>query len=235
MTTRQALVVRGGWEGHRPVEATDLFIPFLESSGFSVRVEDSPEIYADEATMRATDLVLQCVTMSEISQDALAGLRAAVRGGLGLAGWHGGIADSYRNSSDYLQLIGGQFATHPSKSPDLCTGDQSDNYLPYTVELTQLGREHEITAGIADFELTTEQYWVLHDDLNDVLATTTHPTQPYHPWHRPITSPAIWTRLWGAGRVFVATPGHSLDVLEHPDVRTIIERGLLWAARTASA
>ena len=95
-------------------------------------------------------------------------------------------------------------------------------------------REHEITAGIADFELTTEQYWVLHDDLNDVLATTTHPTQPYHPWHRPITSPAVWTRLWGAGRIFVATPGHSLDVLEHPDVRTIIERGLLWAARTAS-
>ncbi|HIE62614.1 MAG TPA: hypothetical protein EYQ02_13620 [Microbacterium sp.] len=234
MTTRQALVVRGGWEGHRPVEATDLFIPFLESSGFSVRVEDSPEIYADEATMRATDLVLQCVTMSEISQDALAGLRAAVRGGLGLAGWHGGIADSYRNSSDYLQLIGGQFATHPSKSPDLCTGDQSDNYLPYTIEMTDLGREHEITAGIADFELTTEQYWVLHDDLNDVLATTTHPTRPYHPWHRPITSPAIWTRLWGAGRVFVATPGHSLDVLEDTNVRTIIERGLLWAARTAS-
>lgn len=234
MTTRQALVVRGGWDGHRPVEATDLFIPFLESSGFAVRVEDSPEIYADEATMRATDIVLQCVTMSEISQDALAGLRAAVRGGLGLAGWHGGIADSYRNSSDYLQLIGGQFATHPSKSPDLCTGDQSDNYLPYTIEMTDLGREHEITAGIADFELTTEQYWVLHDDLNDVLATTTHPTRPYHLWHRPITSPAIWTRLWGAGRVFVATPGHSLDVLEDTNVRTIIERGLLWAARTAS-
>ena len=234
MTTRQALVVRGGWDGHRPVEATDLFIPFLESSGFAVRVEDSPEIYADAALMADTDLVLQCVTMSEISQDALAGLRAAVRGGLGLAGWHGGIADSYRNSSDYLQLIGGQFATHPSKSPDLCAGDQSDNYLPYTVEMTPLGREHEITAGIADFELTTEQYWVLHDDLNDVLATTTHPTQPYHPWHRPITSPAIWTRLWGSGRVFVATPGHSLDVLEDTNVRTIIERGLLWAARTAS-
>lgn len=234
MTTRQALVVRGGWDGHRPVEATDLFIPFLECSGFAVRVEDSPEVYADQVTMRATDLVLQCVTMSEISQDALSGLRAAVVAGLGLAGWHGGIADSYRSSSDYLQLIGGQFATHPSKSPNLCTGDQSDNYLPYTVEMTALGREHEITAGIADFELTTEQYWVLHDDLNDVLATTTHPTQPYHPWHRPITSPAVWTRLWGAGRIFVATPGHSLDVLEHPDVRTIIERGLLWAARTAS-
>jgi type 1 glutamine amidotransferase len=90
-------------------------------------------------------------------------------------------------------------------------------------------------AGLDAFELRTEQYWVLHDDLNDVLATTTHPVQPYHPWHRPITSPAVWTRLWGAGRVFVATPGHSPDVLRDPNVRTIVERGMLWASRTESA
>jgi type 1 glutamine amidotransferase len=235
MSTPQALVVRGGWDGHRPVEATDMYIPFLEASGFTVRVEESNEVYADEAAMAATDLILQCVTMSEISREAFAGLRGAVERGTGLAGWHGGIADSYRNTSDYLQLIGGQFATHPSKHPDQCGNGESDNYLPYTVELTDLGRSHEITAGLDDFTLDTEQYWVLHDDLIDVLATTTHPVQPYHPWHRPIVSPAVWTREWGAGRIFVATPGHSLDVLADANVRTIIERGLLWASRTASA
>ena len=85
-----------------------------------------------------------------------------------------------------------------------------------------------------DFDLETEQYWVLHDDLIDVLATTTHPVQPCHPWHRPLTSPAVWTRRWGAGRIFVATPGHSLDVLRDADVRTIIERGMLWASSTES-
>ncbi|MCR2828596.1 ThuA domain-containing protein, partial [Microbacterium sp. zg.Y909] len=146
MTSRTALVVRGGWEGHHPVEATDLFLPFLEQSGFDVRVEESNEIYADDEVMASTDLILQSVTMSEISREAFNGLKAAVERGTGLAGWHGGIADSYRNSSDYLQLIGGQFATHPSKHPDQCSGDQSDNYLPYTVELTDLGREHEIMA-----------------------------------------------------------------------------------------
>jgi type 1 glutamine amidotransferase len=231
MANRSALVVRGGWDGHHPIEATERFIPFLRESGFDVRVEESNEVYADEATMEATDLVLQLVTMSEISREALNGLRAAVERGLGLAGWHGGIADSYRNSSDYLQLIGGQFATHPGRHPDERVGDQTDNYLPYTVEMTELGRTHEITRGVGDFELTTEQYWVLHDSLIDVLATTTHPVQPYHPWHRPIVSPAIWTREWGAGRVFVATPGHNPEVLDVPQVRTIIERGLLWAAR----
>ncbi len=233
MAAKQALVVRGGWAGHQPVEATDLFVPFLRDNGYTVRVEDSPAVYADAETMGQTDLIVQCVTMSSIEREALAGLRAAVEAGTGFTGWHGGIADSFRDSSDYLQLVGGQFATHPGTHPDERTGDPSDNYLDYTVEITALGRDHPITAGLDDFTLTTEQYWVLHDDLSDVLATTTHPAPPWHPWHRPVTSPAIWTREWGAGRIVVTTPGHSVDVLEHPAVRTVIERGMLWATRRA--
>jgi type 1 glutamine amidotransferase len=230
------LIVRGGWEGHHPVAATELFIPFLESHDYDVRVEESPELYADADAMAQIDLIVQSMTMSEITNEQVMGLHRAVAAGTGLTGWHGGIADSYRGSSDYLQLVGGQFATHPSKEPSqLHEGSQENNYLPYTVEMTELGRRHPITEGIDDFELTTEQYWVLHDDLIDVLATTTHPVRPWHPWHRPITSPAIWTRLWGDGRIVVTTPGHNLDVLQHPSVRTVIERGMLWATRTASA
>ena len=232
MTGRRALIVRGGWDGHHPVAATDMFRPFLAENGFEVRVEESNEVYADAAVMAETDLVVQAVTMSSISDAAVKGLRAAVESGTGLAGWHGGIADSYRGSSDYLQLVGGQFATHPGRHPDERPGDERDNYLDHTIEITDLGRRHEITVGVDDFVLHTEQYWVLHDDLIEVLATTTHPTQDYHPWHRPIVSPAVWTRLWGAGRVFVATPGHTPEVLADPHVRTIVERGLLWAART---
>ena len=228
---RRALVVRGGWDGHQPVAATELFLPFLREQGFEVDVHETNEVYADAEVMAATDLVVQSMTMSSIGHDELWGLRGAVEAGTGLVGWHGGIADSYRNSSDYLQLVGGQFATHPGKEPSLRVGDETDNYLPYTVEITDLGREHPITAGLDDFELESEQYWVLHDDLVDVLATTTHPTQPYHPWHRPITSPAVWTRHWGKGRIVVATPGHTPEVLQHPSVRTIVERGMLWAAR----
>jgi type 1 glutamine amidotransferase len=235
MTEKSALIVRGGWEGHRPVEATDMFLPFLKSNGYTVRIEESPEVYADADAMAGTDLVVQCVTMSEATREQVAGLAAAVEAGTGLTGWHGGIADSFRASSDYLHLVGGQFATHPGKEPCERKGGEEDNFLPYTVNVTDLGREHPITAGIGDFELTTEQYWVLHDDLIEVLATTTHPARSWQPWHRPVTSPAVWTRQWGAGRIVVTTPGHSLDVLAEPSVRTIIERGMLWATRTASA
>ena len=214
-----------------PVEASDSFLPFLAAQGYDVRVEDSPQVYADAAVMAATDLVVQCVTMSTIEKDAFEGLRSAVEAGTGLAGWHGGIADSYRNTASYLHLIGGQFAEHPGKHPDERQGDASDNYVPYRIELTDAGREHPITAGVPDFELTTEQYWVLADDYIDVLATTTQAVRSWDPWTRPVTSPAVWTRQWGRGRIFVATPGHSMDVLNDPNVRGIIERGLLWASR----
>jgi uncharacterized protein len=231
MTHRKALVVRGGWDGHMPVETTALFIPFLEANGFDVRVEDGSAIYADADVMDAIDLVVQVNTMNTIEREEFAGLQQAVLNGTGMAGWHGGIADSYRNNADYLHMIGGQFAHHAGKDPAERIGEQSDNYIPYTVHITELGRNHPITQGIDDFDLVTEQYWVLSDEYNDVLATTTQDVRPWDAWNRPVTAPAIWTRQWGKGRIFVSAPGHRIEVVEDPNVRTIIERGLLWAAR----
>jgi type 1 glutamine amidotransferase len=229
--TKQALVVRGGWDGHMPVETTNLFIPFLERNGFDVRVEEGTPVYADTAFMDTVDLIVQINTMNTIENDEFQGLQRAVLGGAGLAGWHGGIADSYRNNADYLHMIGGQFAHHAGKDPAERVGDQSDNYIPYTVHITEYGKTHPITEGIEDFDLVTEQYWVLSDEYNDVLATTTQEVRPWDAWHRPVTAPAIWTRQWGKGRIFVSAPGHRLEIVESQPVRTIIERGLLWAAR----
>jgi type 1 glutamine amidotransferase len=129
-------------------------------------------------------------------------------------------------------MIGGQFAHHAAKAPkDQLAGEQADNYLTYTVNIVPEKADHPIVAGISDFELTTEQYWVLSDSYNDVLATTTVAARPFDPWHRPITTPTVWTREWGKGRIFVCTAGHRLEVLDDPNVRTIVERGLMWASR----
>jgi type 1 glutamine amidotransferase len=213
---RRALVVRGGWDGHAPLEAAELFVPFLREHDFDVVVEGALEAYADADLMAATDLVVQCWTMGDILADELRGLRAAVAAGTGFAGWHGGIIDSFRMATDYLQLVGAQFAAHP--------GD----IVEHTISVTS---DHPIVAGVHDFTLRSEQYWLLTDPLNEVLATTTITPGPDDPWHAPVTSPAVWTRRWGAGRVFVSAPGHQLADLEVPAVRTIIERGLLWASR----
>jgi uncharacterized protein len=227
---RNALVVRGGWEGHQPVEATELFLPFLKENDFSVRVEESPTVYADASYMASVDLIVQSVTMSEITREQVHGLIAAVEAGTGLAGWHGGICDSYRASADYLQLVGGQFVAHAAREePGARAGEMADNYVDHRVDIVD--DEHPITAGLASFDLHTEQYWVLTDDYNDVLATTTTAVRPWGQWSRPITAPAVWTRQWGRGKVFVCTPGHRVEVLKDENVGELVRRGLLWAAR----
>ncbi len=229
---KSALVVRGGWDGHQPVETTDSFLPFLAEHGYDVRVEDSTAVYAETAYLSGVDVIVQCNTMNTISDDELRGLIDAVKSGAGLAGWHGGIADSYRNSADYLQLIGGQFAHHPIKvASDQLPNDGTDYFVTYSVNVVPEKADHPIVEGLSDFELTTEQYWVLSDDYNNVLATTTLASRPFDAWSRPVTSPAVWTRDWGRGRVFVCTAGHALDIVNDPNVRTIIERGILWASR----
>jgi uncharacterized protein len=217
--SRRALVVRGGWEGHRPVEATERFIPFLEEQGFSVDVHESPEVYADRETLAATDLVLQCYTQGVATDEQVTGLSDAVRAGTGLAGWHGGIVDSYRASPDYLHMTGGQWAAHPG------------GFVDYEVEVVPERRDHPVVAGLDRWKHHTEQYWCLTDGLNDVLATSRFEATPETPWRDDLVVPAVWTRQWGSGRVFVNTIGHQLEDLDVPEVRTLTERGLLWAAR----
>jgi hypothetical protein len=222
---RRALVVRGGWDGHAPVAATDRFRPFLADRGFQVELSEDLAVYADPDRMAAADLVVQCWSMGAITEPQARGLAAAVRAGTGLAGWHGGIVAAF-DAEPYLHLTGGRFVHHP---PGLV-----DHEL-----VVAPGRErHPVMAGIGRVRLRTEKYWVLTDPLCDVLATVTFPPdvdaggpEPT-PWRREVTVPAVWTRQWGAGRVFVSTVGHRVADLDVPQVRTITERGLCWAART---
>jgi uncharacterized protein len=218
-TSRTCLVVRGGWDGHHPVESTERFIPFLESQGYAVEVSESLDSYLDADRLAATDLVVQCWTMGEITDEQVEGLRTAVAAGTGLAGWHGGIVDSFRASAEYLQLTGGQFATHPG------------GIVGHEVTIRRERSEHPIVAGLGTWQQTTERYWVLTDDMNDVLATTCIPNDEATEWGRPMAFPTVWTRQWGRGRVFVSTIGHSPSDLDVPQVRALTERGLLWASR----
>ena len=132
---RRALIVRGGWEGHHPVEATERFIPYLKEHGFDVEVHDSPQVYADAEKLAATDLVVQCYTQGVATDEQVLGLSSAVANGTGLAGWHGGVCDSFRGSPDYLHLIGGQWAAHPG------------GFVEYEVAVVPDKADHEIVAA----------------------------------------------------------------------------------------
>jgi type 1 glutamine amidotransferase len=216
--TELALVVRGGLALHQPTETTDSFLKFLQGNDFDVEVAESLDVYLDDRLLRRTRVIVNCWTDGDLTADQAAGLDRAVRAGTGYAGWHGGIVAAF-SRREYHWITGGMFIGHP--------GD----FVPHTLTVTR--PDHPITTGIATVDLDTERYWLLTDPLNEVLATITFAGEP--PWHETVTHPAVWTRRWGEGRVFVSTVGHHLTDLEVPDIRRLTERGILWAAGLVSA
>jgi type 1 glutamine amidotransferase len=213
---RKALMVWGGWPGHEPRQCVEVFIPFLEQNGFEVEVVNDLNAYADKDKMAGLSLIVPCWTMDSITKEQLEGLLSAVGSGVGLAGWHGGMADSFRQSTEYQFMVGGQWVAHPG------------NIIDYTVQITD--HDDPVTAGLADFQVHSEQYYLHVDPSNQVLATTTFGAE-HAPWIGGTVMPVVWKRHWGAGRVFYSSLGHVAADFEVREVREIMRRGMLWAAK----
>jgi type 1 glutamine amidotransferase len=210
-----ALVVRGGWVGHHPVEATDRYAEVLRRNGYQVTTSDTLDSYLDPE-LPSVDLIVQCWTMGTIRADQLAGLSAAIRAGTGFAGWHGGIIDAFRAEPAYSLITGGQFIHHPK------------GFVDYQVR--PVGT-HPVVAGLGTFAVHTEQYYVQVDPSIDVHAVTDFVDDPDVPGAAGTTMPVAWTKRWGAGRVFVTTLGHRLADFDVPATHELITRGLAWASR----
>jgi type 1 glutamine amidotransferase len=207
------LIIRGGWAGHSPVETTSLFLDLF--AGHTVRVSDTLETYADEAALAEADLIVQCWTDGRLTAEQESNLVARVAAGAGFAGWHGGVVATFYEASRYQYMVGGRFVCHP--------GD----FVDYRVSVTA---PHPITDGVGSFDVHTEQYFCHVDPGLTVLATTTFEGLHGAPETAGVTMPVVWTRGYGAGRVFVNTLGHSPADRLVPQTRTITARGLRWAA-----
>lgn len=209
-------MVWGGWDGHEPKQCVDRFAPFLRGQGYDVTISDTLDAYLDKEFLASLSLIVPVWTMGEISADQFAGLRDAVAFGVGLAGWHGGMCDSFRMNTEYQFLTGGQWVAHPG------------NIIRYTVNIA--AKDDPIMAELHDFEMESEQYYMHTDPSNRVLATTTF-DGAVHPWIAGTVMPVVWTRTWEKGRVFFSSLGHVARDFDVPEARTIVERGLLWASR----
>lgn len=215
---KRALVNWGGWEGHEPEACATLFADLLREDGFEVDLVSDLEIYRDSDYMASLSLVVPVWTMSTITQEQEQGLLEAVRVGVGLGGWHGGMADSFRENTDYQWMVGGQWVKHP--------GD----IIRYRVNITC--SDDPIVAGLDDFEMESEQYYMHVDPGNEVLATTTFSGEHGDaPWIAGTVMPVIWKRRYGKGRVFYASVGHVRKDFDVPAAQEIVRRGLLWASR----
>ncbi len=213
---KRSLMVWGGWEGHEPRQCVDIFAPLMQAAGFEVDISDSLDVYLDAERMRSYAVITQVYTMSTITREQEQGLLDAIEGGVGFAGWHGGMADAFRNNTNYQFMVGGQWVAHPG------------NIIDYTVNITD--HEDPITAGLNDFAMHSEQYFMHIDPSNEVLATTTFGGQ-YCAWIDGVVMPVVWKRRWGAGRIFYASVGHVAADFDVPEAKEIVRRGMLWAAR----
>jgi type 1 glutamine amidotransferase len=213
---KKALIVWGGWEGHEPKKCVDIFAPWLTEQGFDVEVSNTLDSYLDAEKMKSLSLIVQVVTMSKITPQQERGLEEAVKNGVGLAGWHGGLSDSFRNNTEYEFMVGGAWAAHPG------------GVIDYSVQIRK--PSDPIVKGLKEFKMHSEQYYMLVDPNTEVLATTTF-TGDHAAWINGAVMPVAWKKLYGKGRVFHTSLGHVAADFDVPEARAIVQRGLLWAAR----
>jgi len=212
---KRALIVWGGWPGHEPELCARIVERMLGEDGYAVTVADSTEAFADPA-LPGCSLIVPIVTQSTIGREPLDNLCAAVEAGVGVAGFHGGMADSFRMEVKYQFMVGGQWVAHPG------------NIIDYTVTITR--PDDPIMQGIGDFPYRSEQYYMHVDPNNEVLATTTF-NSAHCDWIGGHVIPVVWKRRYGRGRVFYSSLGHVAAEFAVPEMATILRRGMAWAAR----
>lgn len=213
---RKILFVYGGWEGHEPVKYKDYLGAWLSSEGAEVRFSDSLDAYLNEEWMQSTDLVIQIYTMSQITDEQEKALTEAVKAGMGIAGWHGGLCDAFRSHVEYQFMTGGQWVAHPG------------GVIGYSVNILDTG--DEITAGLSDFEISSEQYY-MHVDPNVKVLATTRFDGAINDWIDGCVIPVTWKKNYGKGRIFYTSVGHNLEhILRVPDAMEMLKRGIRWAS-----
>ncbi|UIJ72571.1 ThuA domain-containing protein [Aurantimonas sp. HBX-1] len=211
---KEALIVWGGWSGHEPREGAEIVGEMLEQEGFKVFTENTTEAFADPS-IRDLSLIVPIITMSKIEKEELSNLVAAVKGGVGLGGYHGGMADSFRDQPEYQFMVGGQWVAHPG------------NIIDYRVDVTR--PDDPIMAGIESFDYHSEQYFMHVDPAIEVLATTRF-AGDHADWIDGVVMPVVWKTRFGKGRVFYSSLGHVVSEFAVPQMKEILRRGLLWAA-----
>lgn len=216
---KKALIFQGGWDGHEPQLTSKRFKNILTEQGFEVEISDTLDCLVNLDELLKLDLIVACWTMGEIDHQYVENISKAVASGVGLAGCHGGMCDSFRQDTEWQFITGGQWVSHPG-------GDG----VEYTVNINH--GSSPIVEGLEDFEVCSEHYYLHIDPAIEVLATTRFPkVHYYHISNKPVDMPVAWTKYWGNGRVFYTSLGHHDDVFDKsPNAQELMKRGMIWAA-----
>lgn len=206
------VVIRAGEKTHGPGEHDHPrfladWSDLLRERG--CEVAGSLEFPTGEELAQADVLVLYAAEGASIHGDERARLDAFLARGGGLVVLHDALCGD--DPQWFKTLAGGAWEHGHSKWHEgeigLCFAD----------------REHPITRGVANFDFDDEIYWDLHLDPDaHVLANAFH--TPFD------VTPQMWTLERDAHRAFVSVQGHNHASFSHPQWRTLLLRGIAWAA-----
>lgn len=218
---KKAWIIWGGWNGHEPELVAGRFARILRAADFEVEIFNDLSALENREALREIDLLVPVWTMGTITHEqSRAAAEAVGKYGVGIAGCHGGMCDSFRQDVEWQFMTGGQWVSHPG-------GDG----VKYRVNVRC--SSGQLTEGIRDFDVATEQYYVHIDPAVEVLATTRYPVvNYYHAANGEVDVPVAWTKRWGHGRVYYCSLGHHDDVFDIPEAEELMKRGLLWAAES---
>jgi type 1 glutamine amidotransferase len=215
---KKALIVYGGWAGHDPKGVADIFEELLTNEGILVDKSDTLDAFLGD--LSKYDLIVPVWTMGSLSGEAEKNVLEAVAMGTGLAGCHGGMCDAFRGNTGWQFMTGAQWVAHPGNSD-----------VTYTVNITD--QNSPLTKDIADFTLTSEQYYIHVDPAVKVYATTTFPVADgAHASNGKVDMPVVFTKTWGKGKVYYNSLGHNAKLFDDvPEAKELMRRGFLYALR----
>jgi len=217
---KKALIFHGGWDGHEPDKVANIFKDILIESGYEVIMSNKLKILHDTALLNSMSLIVPCWTSGEIKSEYAKNILNAVANGVGIAGCHGGMCDAFRGSPDWQFLTGSQWVAHPG-----------NDGVKYMVNINK-SITSPITAGIDDFEVSSEQYYLHGDPAVKVLDTTLFPaTNSEHGTNGEIIMPVVYTKTWGKGKVFYCSLGHHADIFDIASARQLMSNGFKWAEK----
>lgn len=197
---------------HRPIERIPTLMAALGPKGINFTyTDDLGDINGQN--LSKYDALMIYANWDQITPEAESALLGFVASGKGILPIHC-ASYCFRNSTEYVKMVGGQFWRHTMDS--------------ITTKTTQ--PEHPIMKGLQPFTAYDETY--LHSQLqsdNNVLAEREIKADQKKDRSTPATEPYTWTRNYGKGKVFYTAYGHDDRTWSQPGFQSLLYNAILWS------
>jgi scyllo-inositol 2-dehydrogenase (NADP+) len=210
-TMKKILYIHGGAIHHTQIaeQGGKMLAAWLQADGrFALEMTTDLDAFARlPGSDYAAVVVYTTGYQDDLTPAREQGLLDFVKGGGGFIGIHS-ATDSFRGSRAYVEMINGEFLTHPE-------------HHEFKIAITE--KNHYLTARVPDFSVFDEMYHL--QGFDPAKCTTLAQT----PWQGK-QMPMAYVRDYGRGRVAYLAPGHMLQTWKHPEFQKLLLRAIAWSA-----